>query len=99
MKNSDFKVIFSKDFEMQLSNLSFYIGYKLSNPNSARKIIHKLVDSANSLSNFPERHPVVETRKRTEDIIRKFIVNQYTITYYVDYKEKTVHINNLLTSK
>jgi len=72
----DFKVIFKDTFLADLEVIVRVIA--VHNPEAARKLGVLIIQTAESLSFFPERHPQVSQRPG----IRRFIVKKYFKVFY-----------------
>ncbi len=83
----DFKVIFKDTFVEDLERTVRWIA--VHNPAAARKLGEIIVQMAESLSFFPERHPKVRQRPG----IRRFIVKKhFKVFYRVQHESRTVEI-------
>lgn len=83
----DFKVIFKDPFLADLEAIVRSIA--VQNPEAARQLGILLVQTAESLSFFPERHPQVTQRPG----IRRFVVKKYfKIFYRVQAESRQVEI-------
>lgn len=83
----DFKVTFQETFLNDLEGIVQAIGRQ--NPAAARKLGELIVETAETLSFFPERHPMVRQRPG----IRRFVVKKhFKIFYRVRQEPRTVEI-------
>lgn len=83
----DFKVVFKGTFLADLERIVKSIA--VHNPAAALKLGELIIQTAESLSFFPERHPKV--RQRTG--LRRFIVrNHYKVFYRVHTGSRTVEV-------
>jgi toxin ParE1/3/4 len=86
----DFKVIFKDTFLADLERIVRLIA--VHNPDAALKLGDLIVQTGESLSFFPERHPRV--RKRPG--VRRFIIKKYFKVFYrVNHETRTVEILRL----
>ena len=86
----DFKVIFKDTFLADLERIVRLIA--VHNPGAALKLGELIVQTGESLSFFPERHPRVRQRPG----VRRFIVKKYFKVFYrVNHETRTVEILRL----
>jgi plasmid stabilization system protein ParE len=86
----DFKVIFKDTFLADLERIVRLIA--VHNPAAARKLGELIVQTGESLSFFPERHPRVRQRPG----VRRFIVKKhFKVFYRVRHESRTVEILRL----
>jgi plasmid stabilization system protein ParE len=83
----DYRVIFKETFLADLEQIVGLIA--VHNPLAARKLGDMIIDNAESLCFFPERHPRVRQRSR----VRRFIVKRhFKVFYRVEAESRTVEI-------
>ena len=83
----DFKVIFRDTFADDLGRIVRSIA--AHNPDAARKLGEIIIQLAESLSFFPERHP----RLRQRPALRRFIAKKYFKVFYrIQHESRTVEI-------
>jgi addiction module RelE/StbE family toxin len=83
----DFKVIFKDTFLADLERIVRFIA--VHNPDAALKLGELIIQTGESLSFFPERHPKVRQRPG----VRRFIVKKhYKVFYRVQAESRTVEI-------
>ena len=83
----DFKVIFKDSFLADLERLVKLIA--VHNPSAARKFGELIIQTGESLSFFPERHPKVRQRPG----VRRLIVKKfYKVFYRVHPETRTVEV-------
>jgi plasmid stabilization system protein ParE len=86
----DFKVVFKDTFLADLERIVRLIA--VHNPDAALKLGDLIVQTGESLSFFPERHPRVRQRPG----VRRFIVKKYFKVFYrVNHDARTVEILRL----
>lgn len=86
----DFKVVFKDTFLADLERIVRLIA--VHNPDAALKLGELIVQTGESLSFFPERHPRVRQRPG----VRRFIVKKYFKVFYrVNQETRTVEILRL----
>jgi plasmid stabilization system protein ParE len=72
----DYRVIFKDTFLADLERIVRFIA--VHNPSAARKLGDMILESAESLCFFPERHPKIRQRPG----VRRFIVKKYFKVFY-----------------
>lgn len=83
----DFKVVFKDTFLADLERIVRLIA--IHNPPAAQKLGLLIIQTGESLSFFPERHPKVRQRPG----VRRFIVKKYFKVFYrVQPESRTVEI-------
>ena len=83
----DYKVIFKDTFLADLERIVRFIA--VHNPPAARKLGDIIIQSAESLCFFPERHPKVRQRPG----VRRFIIkNHFKVFYRVHAESRTVEV-------
>lgn len=83
----DFKVIFKDTFLADLERIVRLIA--VHNPSAARKLGELIVQTGESLSFFPERHPKVRQRPG----VRRFIAaKNYKVFYRIQMESRTVEV-------
>jgi plasmid stabilization system protein ParE len=86
----DFKVVFKDTFLADLERIARLIA--VHNPDVALKLGELIIQTGESLSFFPERHPRVHQRPG----VRRFIVKKYFKVFYrVNHETRTVEILRL----
>ena len=76
-----------------------YISRDLCNPVAAEKLIGKIIEVAESLTNFPYLYAVHQTVKPLKKEYRKVAVKNYIIFYWVSEEEKLVTIARVMYAR
>lgn len=53
-------VVFTEPAEYDLLDIEYYIFVDLNNPQASKRIIDGILDTAESLEDFPEDHPLLD---------------------------------------
>lgn len=93
------KVMFSQPAEFDLISIENYIQYTLLNPDSARKVVDKIIETAEKLSLFPEEHPLVSDIFLAELGFRITQYGNYNIFYIYEHQKDIVHIIRILYNR
>ncbi len=76
-----------------------YIGRELCNPEAARKLAGRMVQAAESLTEFPHSKPLYIPPRPLEHEYRKLIVDKYIMFYWVDERKRIVTIARVIYTK
>ena len=76
-----------------------YISNQLSNPIAARQVILTIRDAIRNLSSHPNRFRKIEEQPWKSQGIRKIIVNNYYVYFWVDEANLEVHVISVAYSK
>lgn len=109
MKHSrNYKEVYKMDtYEVRITDIAFnhlkgirnYIENELYSPNTAKNLFNNLYNGIKSLSVFPERHKTIDEQPWGSFGVRKCIVKNYYIYFYVDKDKKLVQIMGVIYSK
>jgi addiction module RelE/StbE family toxin len=94
-----YTVKFSEPAKYDMQSAVDYICGELKNPLSARKLLEDAKIAANSLSEFPGRHPIIENELLGSYGIRMLPIHNYLLFYVVRDTEKRVVILRFLYNK
>lgn len=93
------KVLFSEPSEFDLDAIEINIGSDLENPIAAINTVNGIIDTAERLSLFPEKHPLVSDNLLAKIGIRMTWYKNYNIFYTYNIETDTVHILRILYNK
>lgn len=79
-----YKIIFSENAKMDLTNIVNYISKSLLEPNIAAKIFQQIVDKIKTLDEFPNRYSLCTYEKWRTVGLRVLPVSSYLVFYIVD---------------
>lgn len=96
---NNYTVRITKDAKKDLKSIKNYLIYIFQNRDIVENIIKKLKLKMKSLSDFPERFPIVNDYHLSRHKLRKCIINHYIIFYLVEKDEKIVHIVRIVHNK
>ena len=85
--------------QQQMKEIVDYISYELCAPDAAAHLLDKLEKNIMSLSDFPDRFSVIEENPWDTQGIRKIIVNNFLIYYWIDKTQITVHVIAVIYNK
>ena len=95
----EFDVRITGQAEAQLSDIVQYVAYKLQSPMTALRLLDTLEESINSLSEQPKRVPLVKDEPWHSNGIRRKLVKNFIVYFWIDDDAKTVHVTAVVYSK
>jgi len=95
----EYKVQITKYALTQMEEIRDYISGELHAPQAAYKLMLEMKNKVASLDSMPERNQLVDSKKWREQGIRKIIVKNFIMYYWVDEKQRTVHITAVVYQK
>ena len=93
------EVMFTEPAEYDLQDIEYYIFVDLCNPSASKRIVNGILDRAESLSYYPEKHPFVGDELLRNMGLRMTRFDNYNIFYYYASKFDTVYIIRILYNK
>ena len=92
-------VVFTEPAEYDLLDIEYYIFVDLCNPQAAERITDGILDVAESLGEYPTRHPLVADELLRKVGLRMAHFDNYNIFFYYDWKDDVVYIIRILYNK
>jgi len=96
---ASFDIQISRPAEKDLMDIKNYISKELAQPETAQKFLAKLSQKINNLEKMPFRNPVVKDERLSRLGIRKLLVDNFLVFYFVNEEQKTVFIVRVLYNK
>jgi len=93
---ASFDIQISRPAEKDLLDIKNYISKELAQPETAQKFLAKLSHKINSLEKMAFRNPVVKDERLSRLGIRKLVVDNFLVFYYIKEEQKTVFIVRVL---
>ncbi len=93
------KVKFTEPAERDLLDIEYYIFVTLCNPQASKRISDGILDAADRLAKYPEKHPLVNEELLKHMGIRMTRFDNYNIFYYYDIKKDIIYIIRILYNK
>lgn len=84
-----YKLIFSPQFEEDLDNTFSYIQNKLTAPQAAKKLMSEIDKRITAAAENPFMYPLCP-EPLSEYKLRKIVVNNYIMVYYINDPERAV---------
>lgn len=91
-----YHVKFSMTAQTDIYNIVQYIQLALQEPGTAVKLYWKIKEEINSLSQLPERCPLVDIPDIRELGVRRLLIQNYSVFYVVDQKQSVVKIARVI---
>lgn len=94
-----YKVQITKYALEQMEELKMYITNELLAPQAAYNLFLEMKNKVASLSSMPERNPLVAAKKWRKQGIRKIVVKNFIMYYWIDEQQQIVHITAVVYEK
>jgi len=94
-----YEVKITTQAQEQLEEIVDYISKELMAPEAANKLLDKMESSIMSLAKFPERHQLVDEEPWKTEGIRKIIVNNFLVYYWIDLVASRVQVIAVIYNK
>jgi len=94
-----YHIVISKPAENDLNDIVDYIAIKLRNPLAAKSLLTKITDTILILEKMPKRNALVKDERLEAQGIRKSIVENYIIFYYISVKENVFAVIRILYNR
>lgn len=95
----NYEVKITRQAQEQMAEIVDYISHELFASEAANKLLDKMESNIMSLSDFPERYKLIEEEPWKTEGIRKIIVNNFLIYYWINVPDKKVHVTAVIYSK
>lgn len=83
----------------QMMEIREYIAYQLLNPDAARNQIIKIRAEIRKLSQFPERIRTIDEQPWGSQGVRKIVVSNFYVYFWIDEHNDEVHVTAIVYSK
>lgn len=94
-----YKIEYLQTALADIKEIATYISKELSNHEAAIKLTEKIIEAANSLSDFPYGRPVYYPIRKLDHEYRTMLIDNYTIFYWIYEEKKRVIIARVIYSK
>ena len=91
-----YKVLIEPEAERDILSIIYYINDILKSPEAAKRIYTKFKKKILSLSDMPERCSLINEEPYKSNGIRKLLVDNYIVFFFVDKKNREVHVFRIL---
>ena len=89
---SKYKVLLTPEFQQEIRDIHSYIANTLLVPETAAKQAVRIMDVVKSLDEMPERNPLYEKEPWHSRGLRKVVIDNYVVFYYVNKKVDEVAV-------
>ena len=96
---SNYTYSFTEKSSKDLESILNYISYDLSNAKAASDLFNDIFSSIDNICLFPSSSPILDNKYSINKNIRKKIVNNYSLLYLVNEKEKKIIIVRISHTK
>lgn len=83
----------------QMKEIRDYIAEELLAPQAAYNLLMEIKNKAASLENMPGRNPLIDAKKWREQGVRKVIVKNFIMYYWINEEQRTVYITAVVYGK
>lgn len=96
---NEYEVKVTRQALEQMMEIAHYISYDLMSPEAADNLLNDLKSSILKLSVLPKKHPLIEEEPWKSEGVRKIIVKNFLVYYWVDDEYNKVQITAVIYSK
>lgn len=94
-----YEVKITKQAQEQIIEIIDYISYELFAPEAANSLLRKMQKSIMDLAEFPERNQLVDEEPWKTEGVRKIVVNNFLIYFWINNNAKKVQVIAVIYSK
>ena len=96
---TSYKVYLSENAEADLREIIRYVALQFRTPLTAQKMLEAFEKAIGSLSEMPQRCPLVSDRYLADMQYRKLIVRNHIVFFIIDEESTTVNVERILHSR
>lgn len=94
-----YKIKITKQAREQMTEIVDYISYELFAPEAANNLLEKMEKSILTLAEFPERYQLIDEEPWRHEGIRKIVVSNFLMYFWINESEKIVQIIAVIYSR
>lgn len=94
-----YEIKITSQAQEQMAEIIDYISHELFAPDAANYLLDKMENSIMALAEFPERYQLIDEEPWRTEGIRKIVVNNFLVYYWINQAEKKVHVTAVIYSK
>lgn len=94
-----YRVKITEQAQGQMAEIVDYISRELCAPEAALSLLDKMEEAITALSEFPERNRLIDEEPWHSEGIRKIIVKNFFIYYWIDQAAKKVQVTAVIYMK
>lgn len=96
---TSYEVKVTKQAYEQMRKIVLYIMNELLAPEAAENLLDKMQETINTLSDMPKRHSLVEEEPWRSEGVRKMVVKNFLIYFWVDDENMRVQVTAVIYAK
>lgn len=96
---NEYEVKVTRQALEQMKAIIHYISYDLMAPEAAQNLLNDLKSAIMKLSVLPKRHSLIEEEPWRSEGVRKIVVKNFLVYYWVDDENNKVQITAVIYSK
>ncbi len=97
--NNEYEVKVTRQALEQMREIVHYISYDLMAPEAASNLLNELESAIKKLAIFPKRHSLIQEEPWKNEGIRKIIVNNFLVYFWVDDECSKVQVTAVIYNK
>lgn len=94
-----YEVKITRQAQEQMAEIVDYITFELFAPDAANNLLDKMENSIMALTEFPERNQLIDEEPWRTEGIRKIVVKNFLVYYWINNAEKKVYVTAVIYSK
>lgn len=94
-----YEVKITRQAQEQMAEIVDYISHELFAPVAASNLLDKMEKSILALAQFPERNQLIDEEPWKTEGIRKIVVYNFLVYYWINEVEKKVQVTAVIYSK
>lgn len=94
-----YDVKITKQAKEQMAQIVDYISNELFASEAAIKLLDKLENSIMALEELPERYQLIDEEPWRSEGVRKIVVNNFLVYYWINTHERKVHVTAVIYTK
>ncbi len=91
-----YKVHITRYAFRQMEEIKNYVAYELSAPMAAKNLLTKMKQAIASLETMPERNPLIDEKTWRSQGIRRIVVKNFLVYYWIDENKRIVYITAVI---
>ena len=95
----NYSYYFTAKAEQDFDDILHYIAVELNNPTAAKNLASVIFKNIESLIGFPDMGLIVENEFLVDKIIRRILIDNYTLYYKVSEDERKIYIIRIVYGK
>lgn len=97
--DNNYEVRVTRQAMEQMREIVHYISKELLEPEAADQLLDKIQEAIVSLSTMPKRHALIEEEPWRHEGVRKIVVKNFLIYYWVDEENHKVQVTAVIYNR